>query len=99
MNDSKFEYVLLYVNNNPTKYNPKVYYSVFDREEYGSTQQLLNVIDKAYDKNLKIILITNSIERLKENIIITRDKDMYFGIKKNPRIYDRINVIFPNIIN
>jgi DNA replication protein DnaC len=99
LNNPIFDYVLLYVNNNPTIYNRTDSYLLLDREEYGSTEQLLNVIDKAYDKNLKIILITNSIKKLKENIIITRDRDMFLGIKKNPRIYDRINVIFPNIIN
>ena len=62
-----------------------------------SIKQLLNVIQKAYDNNIKLILIVDSIEDLKFNLNYILSEYKY--VKIAPRLKDRLKIFYPNLIN
>jgi hypothetical protein len=91
--DEKYKYVIMYVDSNT---EISKYTGVKRPNDSFNIKQLLNVIEKAYENNIKLILITNKVEDLQFNINYILSKDDY--IEQAPRLKDRLKIFFPNLI-
>jgi len=90
--NNTYKYVIMYVDSRTKElFGRKAPNGLF------SIEQLLNVIQKAYENNIKLILITDMIEDLKFNLNYILAKDDF--IKVAPRLKDRLKIFFPNLIN
>jgi hypothetical protein len=87
----RYDYVLMFVNS-----NTQIFYGKTIPEKQDSIKQFLNVIEKAYEKNIKLIIVIDSIENFKFNL-----KYMLEGYNYNetaPRLRDRIKIFFHNLV-
>ena len=90
--NNTYKYVIMYVDS-----STKQLFGSKAPNKSSSIEQLLNVIQKAYDNNIKLILIIDSIEDLKFNLNYILSKDDF--VHKAHRLKDRLKIFFPNLIN
>ena len=91
--DEKYKYVIMYVDSNTEIYK---YTDKKRPKNIEYIQQLLNVIEKAYANNIKLIIITDKVEDLQFNINYILSQYNYIDLA--PRLKDRLKIFFPNLI-
>ena len=67
---------------------------IFDR---SSIKQLLQIVPRLHDNGIKVIVIVSSSAELRRLINELLNSHEY--VKNKQRLTDRINIIFPNLLN